>query len=138
MAAIRVGKHFWVPVVGIEIHAKINSLSKLFSASSNATPKSAANSQIALFDVSMPGSLPRVNEYCVKAAVKTALALGLRVNKTSLFDRKHYFYADLPAGYQITQQRIPLAVGMNSLSSSSFHLEFYLKCQQPKNRYNSF
>ena len=110
MAAVKVGKHFWVPVVGIEIHAKINSFSKLFSSGSNSS-KSAANSQIALFDVSMPGSLPRVNEYCVKAAVKTAVALGLSVNKTSLFDRKHYFYADLPAGYQITQQRIPLAVG---------------------------
>ena len=62
----------------------------------------------------------RLNEYCVEAGVKTALALGLRVNKVSVFDRKHYFYADLPAGYQITQQRMPLAVGQ-----FTYHLLFY-------------
>ena len=99
-------------MVGVEIHAQVNSLSKLFSSAPNSNPsKSSLNSNFDLFDVSMPGSLPKLNEYCVKSAVKTSLALGLNVNKVSVFDRKHYFYADLPAGYQITQQRMPLASG---------------------------
>ncbi len=115
-AAVRVkgGSFFWVPIVGVEIHAQINSTSKLFSGASNSS-KSVTNSCFDLFDVSIPGSLPRVNEYCVRSAVKTAIALGLNLNKMSVFDRKHYFYADLPAGYQITQQRIPLASGSTSL-----------------------
>nr|XP_046271379.1 glutamyl-tRNA(Gln) amidotransferase subunit B, mitochondrial [Scatophagus argus] len=98
-----------VGVVGLEIHAQINSKSKLFSGSSvcfSAPP----NSLVSFFDASLPGTLPVLNKRCVEAAVMTGLALNCAINRKSLFDRKHYFYADLPAGYQITQQRLPIAV----------------------------
>ncbi|XP_073432362.1 glutamyl-tRNA(Gln) amidotransferase subunit B, mitochondrial isoform X1 [Dendrobates tinctorius] len=99
----------WESVVGLEIHAQINSASKLFS---SAQVKFAAppNSTVSFFDASLPGTLPTINRRCVEAAVMTGLALNCTINKKSLFDRKHYFYADLPAGYQITQQRLPVAV----------------------------
>ncbi|KAJ8271845.1 hypothetical protein COCON_G00107040 [Conger conger] len=99
-----------VGVVGLEIHAQINSSTKLFSGSQvgfSAPP----NSQVSFFDASLPGTLPVLNRRCVEAAVMTGLALDCTINRKSLFDRKHYFYADLPAGYQITQQRVPIAEG---------------------------
>ncbi|XP_070199894.1 glutamyl-tRNA(Gln) amidotransferase subunit B, mitochondrial-like isoform X2 [Littorina saxatilis] len=101
-------KSDWQSVVGLEIHAQINTASKLFS---GASTKFGApiNSQVAPFDAALPGTLPVLNKDCVEAGVLTALALGCRINQVSKFDRKHYFYADLPAGYQITQQRQPLA-----------------------------
>ncbi|XP_041729219.2 glutamyl-tRNA(Gln) amidotransferase subunit B, mitochondrial isoform X2 [Coregonus clupeaformis] len=68
------------------------------------------NSLVSFFDASLPGTLPVLNRRCVEAAVMTGLALNCTINRKSLFDRKHYFYADLPAGYQITQQRLPIAV----------------------------
>ncbi|XP_043971640.1 glutamyl-tRNA(Gln) amidotransferase subunit B, mitochondrial isoform X1 [Gambusia affinis] len=98
-----------VGVVGLEIHAQISSNTKLFSGSSVqflAPP----NSSVSFFDASLPGTLPVLNKRCVEAAVMTGLALNCTINKKSVFDRKHYFYADLPAGYQITQQRRPVAV----------------------------
>ncbi|XP_024063327.2 glutamyl-tRNA(Gln) amidotransferase subunit B, mitochondrial [Terrapene carolina triunguis] len=106
----------WVAVVGLEIHAQISSNSKLFSGSQVqfAAPP---NSLVSFFDASLPGTLPALNRRCVEAAVMTGLALNCSINKKSLFDRKHYFYADLPAGYQITQQRLPVAVN-GSLSYS--------------------
>ncbi|XP_060102638.1 glutamyl-tRNA(Gln) amidotransferase subunit B, mitochondrial isoform X2 [Heteronotia binoei] len=99
----------WAAVVGLEIHAQISSNSKLFSGSQVqfAAPP---NSLVSFFDASLPGTLPVLNRRCVEAAVTTGLALNCTINKKSLFDRKHYFYADLPAGYQITQQRLPIAV----------------------------
>ncbi|XP_020788641.2 glutamyl-tRNA(Gln) amidotransferase subunit B, mitochondrial [Boleophthalmus pectinirostris] len=98
-----------VGVVGLEIHAQIRANTKLFSASPmrfSAPP----NSLVSFFDASLPGTLPVLNKRCVEAAVMTGLALHCTINRRSLFDRKHYFYADLPAGYQITQQRCPIAV----------------------------
>ncbi|XP_053107946.1 glutamyl-tRNA(Gln) amidotransferase subunit B, mitochondrial isoform X6 [Hemicordylus capensis] len=108
----------WAAVVGLEIHAQICSNSKLFSGSKVqfAAPP---NSAVSFFDASLPGTLPVLNRRCVEAAVTTGLALNCTINKKSLFDRKHYFYADLPAGYQITQQRLPIAVN-GSLSYSLF------------------
>uniref|UniRef100_A0A8C9KXY6 Glutamyl-tRNA(Gln) amidotransferase subunit B, mitochondrial n=1 Tax=Panthera tigris altaica TaxID=74533 RepID=A0A8C9KXY6_PANTA len=105
----RKGEHKWAAVVGLEIHAQIASNSKLFSGSQVhfAAPP---NSLVSFFDASLPGTLPVLNRRCVEAAVMTGLALNCHINKKSLFDRKHYFYADLPAGYQITQQRLPIAV----------------------------
>ncbi|TKC50653.1 hypothetical protein EI555_010857 [Monodon monoceros] len=99
----------WAAVVGLEIHAQIASNSKLFSGSQVdfAAPP---NSLVSFFDASLPGTLPVLNRRCVEAAVMTGLALDCHINRRSLFDRKHYFYADLPAGYQITQQRLPIAV----------------------------
>uniref|UniRef100_A0A8C8TDS0 Glutamyl-tRNA(Gln) amidotransferase subunit B, mitochondrial n=1 Tax=Peromyscus maniculatus bairdii TaxID=230844 RepID=A0A8C8TDS0_PERMB len=104
----RKGEHKWAAVVGLEIHAQISSNSKLFSGAQVcfAAPP---NSLVSFFDASLPGTLPVLNRRCVEAAVMTGLALNCRINKRSLFDRKHYFYADLPAGYQITQQRLPIA-----------------------------
>lgn len=101
-------KH-WISVVGLEVHAQIKTNSKLFSGSANkfASP---ANSLVSLFDCAIPGTLPVLNKHSIEAAILTALALNCNVNLISEFDRKHYFYADMPAGYQITQQRIPLAV----------------------------
>ncbi|XP_075469626.1 glutamyl-tRNA(Gln) amidotransferase subunit B, mitochondrial isoform X1 [Ascaphus truei] len=99
----------WSGVVGLEIHTQINSNSKLFS-SSRVQFAAPPNSTVSFFDASLPGTLPVINRRCVEAAVMTALALNCTINKKSLFDRKHYFYADLPAGYQITQQRLPIAV----------------------------
>ncbi|XP_023654864.1 glutamyl-tRNA(Gln) amidotransferase subunit B, mitochondrial [Paramormyrops kingsleyae] len=98
-----------VGVVGLEIHAQIHASTKLFSGS-QVRFSSPPNSLVSFFDASLPGTLPVLNRRCVEAAVMTGLALNCTINKKSLFDRKHYFYADLPAGYQITQQRLPVAV----------------------------
>lgn len=104
----RKGEHKWAAVVGLEIHAQISSNSKLFSGAQVcfAAPP---NSLVSYFDASLPGTLPVLNRRCVEAAVMAGLALNCHINKKSLFDRKHYFYSDLPAGYQITQQRLPIA-----------------------------
>ncbi|XP_051993532.1 glutamyl-tRNA(Gln) amidotransferase subunit B, mitochondrial [Xyrauchen texanus] len=98
-----------VGVVGLEIHAQILSRSKLFSGS-HVSFLAPPNSLVSHFDASLPGTLPVLNRRCVEAAVMTGLALNCTINRMSLFDRKHYFYADMPAGYQITQQRLPIAV----------------------------
>ncbi|GFV57237.1 glutamyl-tRNA(Gln) amidotransferase subunit B, mitochondrial [Trichonephila clavipes] len=95
-------------VVGLEVHAQINSKSKLFS-SSPAEYGSSTNTKVSFFDAALPGTLPVLNKSCIEAGILTALACNCTVNKVSTFDRKHYFYPDLPAGYQITQQFRPLA-----------------------------
>ena len=97
----------WEVVCGLEIHAQIISKSKLFSAAATefgAEP----NSQVSPVDAGMPGMLPRVNEFCVEQAVKTGLGLRAEINRWSAFERKNYFYADLPQGYQISQYLHPL------------------------------
>ncbi|XP_022171407.1 glutamyl-tRNA(Gln) amidotransferase subunit B, mitochondrial [Myzus persicae] len=101
-------KHKWKSVVGLEIHAQISSESKLFSAAGTKFD-AVVNSQVALFDAAIPGTLPSINEKCVEAAILTSLVLKCNLNTISSFDRKHYFYADMPAGYQITQQFHPIA-----------------------------
>ncbi|XP_076671954.1 glutamyl-tRNA(Gln) amidotransferase subunit B, mitochondrial isoform X1 [Andrena cerasifolii] len=98
----------WKPTIGLEIHAQIATASKLFSAASTSFT-SPINSCVSLFDCAMPGTMPVLNEKCVEAGVLTALALCCEVNSFSMFERKHYFYPDLPAGFQITQQKKPLA-----------------------------
>lgn len=97
----------WEVVIGLEVHAQVSSKSKLFSGSSTefgAEP----NSQVSLVDAAMPGMLPVINEYCVEQAVRTGLGLKARINLRSVFDRKNYFYADLPQGYQISQFKDPI------------------------------
>ena len=102
------GEHgLWEMVIGLEIHAQISSKSKLFSGAS-ATFGAQANSNVSLVDAAMPGMLPVINEYCVEQAVKTGLALNAQINNISVFDRKNYFYADLPQGYQISQFTKPI------------------------------
>ena len=97
----------WEMVIGLEIHAQVSSKSKLFSGAS-ATFGAQANSNVSLVDAAMPGMLPVINEYCVEQAVKTGLALNAQINNISVFDRKNYFYADLPQGYQISQFTQPI------------------------------
>ena len=97
----------WEMVIGLEIHAQVTSNSKLFSGSSTefgAEP----NTQVSLVDAAMPGMLPVINGECVRQAVRTGLALGAEINKYSVFDRKNYFYQDLPQGYQISQFLQPI------------------------------
>ena len=106
-------KFEWETIIGLEIHAQVKSNSKLFSSSSTKFG-SIPNSQVSLVDAAMPGMLPVINEFCIKQAVKTGLGLKAKINKYSIFDRKNYFYADLPQGYQISQYKFPI-VGKGSV-----------------------
>ncbi|KAG6330919.1 hypothetical protein ID866_8169 [Astraeus odoratus] len=101
----------WEVVIGIEVHAQIKSRKKLFSDARTSHPSEVPNSSVSYFDAALPGTLPILNPKCVELAVRTALALNAQVQSRSTFDRKHYFYPDLPAGYQITQRYAPLARG---------------------------
>ena len=95
-------KSDWELVIGMEIHAQIASNAKLFSGASTkfgAEP----NNNVAFVDAAMPGMLPVINDFCVEQAVRTGLGLKAQINLTSAFDRKNYFYPDLPQGYQISQ-----------------------------------
>ncbi|GAM28238.1 hypothetical protein SAMD00019534_114140 [Acytostelium subglobosum LB1] len=98
-------------VVGVEIHAQIKSKEKLFSDSLNVGSLDGciANSRVSYVDAAFPGTLPVLNQRCVEQSIRTGLAIGARINKRSSFDRKHYFYQDLPQGYQITQYYQPIA-----------------------------
>ena len=100
----------WRTVVGLEIHAQITSRSKLFSGASAALGTS-PNSQVSYIDAGFPGMLPVINQECVDQGIRTGLGLKGRINLLSVFDRKNYFYPDLPAGYQISQYGAPLVSG---------------------------
>ncbi|MEQ1540791.1 MAG: Asp-tRNA(Asn)/Glu-tRNA(Gln) amidotransferase subunit GatB [Novosphingobium sp.] len=103
----------WEVVIGLEVHAQITSQSKLFSGAATAFGAE-PNSQVSLVDAAMPGMLPVPNRECIRQAVRTGLAIDAKINAWSRFDRKNYFYADLPQGYQISQLYHPL-VGEGSL-----------------------
>ena len=97
----------WEVVIGMEVHAQVHSRAKLFSGASTefgAEP----NAHVSFVDAAMPGMLPVINRYCVEQAVRTGLGLKAKINKRSTFDRKNYFYPDLPAGYQISQYKDPI------------------------------
>ena len=98
---------FWEVVIGLEIHAQVVSEAKLFSGASTAFGAD-PNSQVSLVDAAMPGMLPVVNAECVRQVVRTGLGLGATINLYSVFDRKNYFYPDLPQGYQISQFSQPV------------------------------
>ena len=100
-------------IIGLEVHAQVLSESKLFSTSSTKFG-SEPNTQVSLVDAAFPGMLPVINEHCIKQAVKTGIGLKAKINKRSIFDRKNYFYADLPQGYQISQYKNPI-VGEGSV-----------------------
>ncbi|RUS23299.1 B subunit of glutamyl-tRNA amidotransferase [Endogone sp. FLAS-F59071] len=100
----------WEAVVGLEIHAQINSLTKLFSGSPTSFNE-LVNTNVSVIDAAFPGVLPRLNAKCVDLAIKTSLALNADIHLRSSFDRKHYFYPDLPQGYQITQHYEPISTG---------------------------
>ncbi|MBX6320583.1 MAG: Asp-tRNA(Asn)/Glu-tRNA(Gln) amidotransferase subunit GatB, partial [Rhodospirillaceae bacterium] len=97
----------WEVVLGLEVHAQVISKAKLFSGAATAFGAE-PNTQVSLVDAAMPGMLPVINEYCVEQAVRTGLGLKAEINLRSVFDRKNYFYADLPAGYQISQYTQPI------------------------------
>ena len=103
----------WEIVIGLEIHAQVLSSSKLFSGASTEFGKD-PNHNVSLVDAAMPGMLPVINQTCIKQAIKSGIALNAEINKYSVFDRKNYFYADLPQGYQISQYKYPI-VGEGSI-----------------------
>ena len=97
----------WEVVIGLEIHAQVASQAKLFSGAATAFGAE-PNSQVSLVDAAMPGMLPVINEECVRQAIRTGLGLKAAINLKSVFDRKNYFYPDLPQGYQISQYKSPI------------------------------
>jgi len=104
----------WEVVIGLEVHAQVSSNSKLFSGSSAAFG-AGPNEHVSLVDAAMPGMLPVINRFCVEQAVRTGLGINAEVNLVSVFDRKNYFYADLPQGYQISQYKQPI-IGEGSIT----------------------
>ena len=111
----------WEIVIGLEIHAQVLSSSKLFSGASTEFGKH-PNHNVSLVDAAMPGMLPVINQTCIKQAIKSGIALNAEINKYSVFDRKNYFYADLPQGYQISQYKYPI-VGEGSLKITDINGE---------------
>jgi aspartyl-tRNA(Asn)/glutamyl-tRNA(Gln) amidotransferase subunit B len=97
----------WEVVIGLEVHAQVTSNAKLFSGAATAFGAE-PNAQVSLVDAAMPGMLPVPNKECIRQAVRTGMAIGAQINRWSRFDRKNYFYADLPQGYQISQLYHPL------------------------------
>src|ERR1700709_1964980 len=97
----------WEIVLGLEVHAQVISDAKLFSGAPT-TFGADPNTQVSLVDAAMPGMLPVINERCVEQAVRTGLGLNAKINLRPVFDRKNYFYPDLPAGYQISQYKYPI------------------------------
>lgn len=122
----------WELVIGLEVHAQVVSEAKLFSSAATAFG-AAPNSQVSLVDAAMPGMLPVINQECVRQAVKTGLGINAKINRLSVFDRKNYFYPDLPQGYQISQFLQPvvgegvltivLPDGEKSIGIERLHLE---------------
>jgi aspartyl-tRNA(Asn)/glutamyl-tRNA(Gln) amidotransferase subunit B len=100
----------WELVIGLEVHAQVTSNSKLFSGAP-VTFGAETNQNVSFVDAGMPGMLPVINEKCIEQAVRTGLGMGSTINLVSIFDRKNYFYADLPAGYQISQYLDPIVSG---------------------------
>src|SRR2546421_2574826 len=97
----------WEVVIGMEVHAQVASNAKLFSGASTEFG-GAPNDHVSLVDAAMPGMLPVINAECVRQAVRTGLGLKAQINLRSLFDRKNYFFPDLPQGYQISQYKDPI------------------------------
>jgi aspartyl-tRNA(Asn)/glutamyl-tRNA(Gln) amidotransferase subunit B len=97
----------WEVIIGLEVHAQVTSEAKLFSGASTAFG-AAPNANVSLVDAAMPGMLPVINEECVRQAIRTGLGLKAQINLKSVFDRKNYFYPDLPQGYQISQYKQPI------------------------------
>src|SRR5213083_1258691 len=97
----------WEIIVGMEVHAQVTSRAKLFSGASTEFGGE-PNSHVSLVDAAMPGMLPVINAACVAQAVRTGLGLNAKINLRSVFDRKNYFFPDLPQGYQISQYKSPV------------------------------
>ena len=104
----------WEPVIGLEVHVQLATASKIFSGASTAFGAE-PNAQACAVDLGLPGVLPVLNEEVVRMAIKFGLAIGAEINLDSIFDRKNYFYPDLPKGYQISQFETPI-VGRGSIT----------------------
>src|SRR5437588_7153808 len=97
----------WEIVIGLEVHAQVTANAKLFSGAATAFGAE-PNTQVSTVDAAFPGMLPVINRHCIEQAIKTGLGLDAEINLTSVFERKNYFYPDLPAGYQISQYQQPV------------------------------
>ena len=136
---IKTEKNNWEVVIGLEVHAQVVSDSKLFSGSSTkfgAEP----NTQVSLVDSAFPGMLPVINSYCIEQAVKTGLGLNAKINLHSIFDRKNYFYADLPAGqdkkgYPLGLQLISNALDEQKILNIAFAMEKKISFKQSLDRW---
>ncbi len=128
MALIRGTTGDWELVIGLEVHAQVMSDAKLFSGAATAFGAE-PNHQVSLVDAAMPGMLPVINGACVRQAVRTGLGLGAEINLRSIFDRKNYFYPDLPQGYQISQYKDPVVgrgaveIDLEDGSTKTIHIE---------------
>ena len=100
----------WETVIGLEVHAQLNTRSKIFSGASTAFG-APPNTQASAVDIALPGTLPVLNRAAVEKAIRFGLSVGSRVNRRSILARKNYFYPDLPKGYQISQYEIPVVQG---------------------------
>src|ERR1700760_4708909 len=144
MSTIKGDTGDWEIVLGLEVHAQVISQAKLFSGAPTAFGAD-PNTQVSLVDAAMPGMLPVINERCVEQAVRTGLGLNAQINLRSVFDRKNYFYADLPQGYQISQFSDPIVgkgkieVNGREIGITRMHLEQdagkSLHDQNPKSSY---
>lgn len=122
--------HNVVPKIGLEVHAQLKINSKLFSEGSN-NHESPSNTQLDFLDIALPGSLPKVNQAAVKSSILTALGLNCTIQDTIHFDRKNYFYSDMPAGYQITQRNKPVAKGGHiDFIAAPYHKSLIAHAQQ--------
>ena len=116
------------PVIGLEIHAELNTESKMFCSCLNNSDEKQANVNICPICMGHPGTLPVINKRAVELVIKTGLALNCEISKQSKFDRKNYFYPDLPKGYQISQYDKPLCekgcleINKNKIRNTRFHL----------------
>ena len=104
-------KGHYLPTIGVETHVQLKTKTKLFSAVDNDARTAPPNNLISHIDVGLPGALPVLNQKAIELCVRAALALGAKVQAFSKFERKHYFYPDLPKGYQITQYEDPIIKG---------------------------
>ena len=102
----------WETVIGLETHVQLSTKTKLFSRASTAFGAS-PNTNVNLIDCGLPGVLPSVNKEAFYKAIRFGMAIDAQINQTSIFDRKNYFYADLPKGYQITQMDLPIVLGLS-------------------------
>ena len=100
----------WETVIGLETHVQLSTKTKLFSRASTSFGAS-PNTNVNLIDCGLPGVLPSVNKEAFYKAIRFGMAINAQINQTSIFDRKNYFYADLPKGYQITQMDLPIVLG---------------------------
>src|SRR5436853_128012 len=127
----------WETVIGLEVHAQVTAKAKLFSGAATAFG-AAPNTQVSTVDAAFPGMLPVINRHVVEQAVKTGLGLDAEINRFSVFDRKNYFYPDLPAGYQISQYQQPIVgTGDGNMEEGSLRCDCNVSVRYPGEPYGT-